>query len=106
MKKKPKIAIVAGGSGGHIFPAISLLEQLISEKKQAIFFSDIRVNYILNKNRNLFKKKTVKFFSLNITRQFKDFFHLFKNFFIIYKILKKENPNIILDLAVILPFLF
>ena len=31
MKKDSKIAIVAGGTGGHIFPAISLLEQLISE---------------------------------------------------------------------------
>ena len=38
MKKNSKIAIVAGGTGGHIFPAISLLEQLISEKKEIIFF--------------------------------------------------------------------
>ena len=40
MKKDSKIAIVAGGTGGHIFPPISLLEQLISEKKEVIFFSD------------------------------------------------------------------
>ena len=38
MEKNSKIAIVAGGTGGHIFPAISLLEQLISEKKEIIFF--------------------------------------------------------------------
>jgi UDP-N-acetylglucosamine:LPS N-acetylglucosamine transferase len=38
MKNNFKIAIVAGGTGGHIFPAISLLEQLINEKKEIIFF--------------------------------------------------------------------
>mgnify|MGYP003324768953 CR=1 FL=1 len=48
MKKDSKIAIVAGGTGGHIFPAISLLEQLISEKKEIIFFSDKRVKNIVN----------------------------------------------------------
>ena len=36
MKNNFKIAIVAGGTGGHIFPAISLLEQLINEKKEII----------------------------------------------------------------------
>ena len=48
MKKNSKIAIVAGGTGGHIFPAISLLEQLIVEKKEIIFFSDTRVRNIIN----------------------------------------------------------
>ena len=42
MKKNSKIAIVAGGTGGHIFPAISLLEQLIVEKKKVIFFGCTR----------------------------------------------------------------
>ena len=48
MKNNSKIAIVAGGTGGHIFPAISLLEQLINEKKEIIFFSDTRVKNIIN----------------------------------------------------------
>ena len=38
MKHKYKIAIVAGGTGGHIFPAISLAEQLILEKKKSFIF--------------------------------------------------------------------
>ena len=50
MKKNSKIAIVAGGTGGHIFPAISLLEQLIVEKKKVIFFSDTRVRNIINES--------------------------------------------------------
>ena len=66
MKNNSKIAIIAGGTGGHIFPAISLLEQLIDEKKEIIFFSDTRVKNIINENRNLFKKKNVIFYSFSI----------------------------------------
>ena len=96
MKKNSKIAIVAGGTGGHIFPAISLLEQLIIEKKEIIFFSDTRVRNIINQNTNLFKKKNVTFYSLKISRNFKDFFCFFKNFFKIFIFIKKNNPKIII----------
>ena len=78
MKNNFKIAIVAGGTGGHIFPAISLLEQLINEKKKIIFFSDTRVKNIINENKNLFKKKNVTFYSLKISKNYKDFFNFFK----------------------------
>ena len=95
MKKNSKIAIVAGGTGGHIFPAISLLEQLIIEKKEIIFFSDTRVSNIINKNKSLFKKKNVTFYSLRISKNFKDFFSFFKNFFKIFIFIKKNDPKII-----------
>ena len=95
MKKNSKIAIIAGGTGGHIFPAISLLEQLIIEKKEIIFFSDTRVKNIINKNKNLFKKKNFTFYSLEISRNFKDFFYFFKNFFKIFIFIKKNDPKII-----------
>ncbi len=96
MKKNSKIAIVAGGTGGHIFPAISLLEQLIVEKKKIIFFSDTRVRNIINENKNLFKKKNVIFYSLRISRNFKDFFSFFKNFFKIFGFIKKNDPKIVI----------
>ena len=95
MKKNSKIAIVAGGTGGHIFPAISLLEQLIIEKKEIIFFSDTRVRNIINKNKCLFRKKNVTFYSLRISKNFKDFFSFFKNFFKIFIFIKKNDPKII-----------
>ena len=38
MKNNYKIAIVAGGTGGHLFPALSLLEQLVTEKKKNNIF--------------------------------------------------------------------
>ena len=107
MKNNSKIAIVAGGTGGHIFPAISLLEQLINEKKEIIFFSDTRVRNIINKNKNLFKKKNVTFYSLKISRNFKDFFCFFKNFFKIFIYIKKNNPKIIIGFGgyTTIPFL-
>ncbi|MCH2541150.1 MAG: glycosyltransferase, partial [Alphaproteobacteria bacterium] len=91
MKKDSKIAIVAGGTGGHIFPAISLLEQLISEKKEVIFFSDKRVKNIVNENKNLFKNKKVILYTLEISRNFLNFFNFFTNLFKIFNILRKNN---------------
>ena len=96
MKKDSKIAIVAGGTGGHIFPAISLLEQLISEKKEVIFFSDKRVKNIVNENKNLFKNKKVILYTLEISRNFLNFFNFFTNLFKIFNILRKNNPNVVI----------
>jgi UDP-N-acetylglucosamine:LPS N-acetylglucosamine transferase len=54
MKKNSKIAIVAGGTGGHVFPAISLLEELVNQKKEVLFFSDTRVQKIIQKKKSFF----------------------------------------------------
>ena len=95
MKKNSKIAIVAGGTGGHIFPAISLLEQLISEKKEIIFFSDKRVKNIVNENKNLFKNKKVILYTFEISRNFLNFFNFFGNLLKIFNILRKNNPKVV-----------
>ena len=34
MKNNYILAIVAGATGGHLYPALSLLEQLLTEKKK------------------------------------------------------------------------
>ena len=70
MKKEFKIAISAGGTGGHIFPAISLSEQLLSEGKKIIFFSDTRVSRITKHNVNLFKNKNINLYTFNISKNF------------------------------------
>ena len=54
--KKIKVAIVAGGTGGHVFPAISLVEELIKQKNEVIFVSDPRVKKIIFENKNILKK--------------------------------------------------
>ena len=55
MKNNYKIAIVAGGTGGHLFPALSLLEQLVTEKKKIKFYKNIVLEEITsNINEQLF----------------------------------------------------
>ena len=54
--KKIKVAIVAGGTGGHVFPAISLVEELIKQKNEVIFVSDPRVKKIIFENKDILKK--------------------------------------------------
>ncbi len=95
MKKELKIGIVAGGTGGHIFPAISLSEQLLSEGKKIIFFSDTRVSRITKHNVNLFKNKNINLYTFNISKNFFNFVNYFRNFLKIFVLLKKENPKII-----------
>ena len=70
MKKKFKIVIVAGGTGGHVFPAVSLSEQLLSEGKKILFFSDTRVSRIINSNIDLFKNKNIKLYNFYISKSF------------------------------------
>ena len=96
MKKNSKIAIVAGGTGGHVFPAISLLEELVNQKKEVLFFSDTRVQKIIQKNKFLFKKRKVFFNTLDISRNFFDFYNHIYNFFKILKILKKQKPEVVI----------
>lgn len=96
MKNRFKIAIIAGGTGGHIFPAISLIEQLILEKKEVVLFSDERVKNIIKQNKNLFKKNNINFYSIKISKKLKYFFNFFYNFFKIFCLLKKEKPDIVI----------
>ena len=97
MKNNYKIAIVAGGTGGHLFPALSLLEQLVTEKKKIIFLSDIRVKKIIDKNKEFYEKKDVVFHSFKISKNFFNLPNLFSNLFKIFKIFKKNKPNIIVS---------
>ena len=54
-KKRIKVVIAAGGTGGHVFPAISLVEELIKQKKEVIFLFDHRVKEIVLQNKKLLK---------------------------------------------------
>ena len=94
--KKTKIAIVAGGTGGHIFPAISLVEELIKQKNEIIFLLDPRVKRIVSQNKKFLNKKLIRFYVVNVSKNFKNVFYTFINFFKIFFLLFKEKPNVIL----------
>ncbi|MDR1289116.1 MAG: undecaprenyldiphospho-muramoylpentapeptide beta-N-acetylglucosaminyltransferase [Holosporales bacterium] len=50
-KGKNRIAIVAGGTGGHVFPALCVAEHLILEGNDVIFVTDLRGNRYLESFR-------------------------------------------------------
>lgn len=71
-----KIAITTGGTGGHIFPALSLMEHIINKD------SNNELIYIGNQNRleaTLIPEKGYKFYGLNTYAFSKDIIHDFKN---------------------------
>ena len=94
-KKKTKILIATGGTGGHVFPAISLAEELISKKQEIVFLSDTRVKQIILQNKKLFKKKPIKFYILYISNNLRNFFFNILSFLKIFGILYREKPNIV-----------
>lgn len=55
MKKEEVIAIAAGGTGGHIFPAISLEDEFKKRKIKAIFLTDYKFD------KFIFRKDLEKF---------------------------------------------
>ena len=96
-----KIIFSAGGTGGHIFPAINLMKHFLSKEYQVLLVTDNRGNnfiknyskfrsYILNTSTPTHKNLIKKFFSY-----FLIFFSIIKSIFI----LKKEKPDLVFGLG-------
>ncbi len=49
MEEKKKIILIAGGTGGHVFPALALSEFLKEKKANYCFLTDQRCKIILDK---------------------------------------------------------
>ena len=93
-----KILIASGGSGGHIFPAISLARKLESNSREIVFVASRR-----NLDKDILKDAPYKkiFLSINpmphkagigsIVFLFKLFSDMVSSFFI----LLKEKPNVV-----------
>lgn len=87
------ILVVSGGSGGHIYPSISLINELknhhviylgTNSKLENKIIPNLNIKYYLLNNIGLKK---------GIINKFKFIYYLLKNFFVSYKIIKKENIN-------------
>ena len=66
MKKFKKLFFCTGGTGGHVFPAISLYENFKNSNHQIIFLTDKRCEYILKENKINYKIINVANFNRKI----------------------------------------
>lgn len=96
-----KVVITGGGTGGHIYPALAILDGL----KQR--YSDLEVIYIGTDNRmesKMIPELGIEYVGLtmqgvnrkNIFKNFKLIFLLIKNFLILRKIYKKNNIDVVI----------
>tara|TARA_Y100000590_G_scaffold69466_1_gene75829 strand:+ start:740 stop:1819 length:1080 start_codon:yes stop_codon:yes gene_type:complete len=92
-----KIIFTAGGTGGHIFPAINLMKHFSQKNIEVLLVTDNRgKNFI--KNSSKFKSYILKAGTFTNKNFFNKIFSFFIIFYSIIKsliILKKEKPNLI-----------
>lgn len=95
-----KVVVSAGGTGGHIYPALAVLEKLKKEDKH------LEVLYIGTKNRmesEIIPTRGINYvgieiygFSKNILRDIKNIFLVTKSYHQCLKLLRDFNPDIVL----------
>ena len=95
-----KVVVSAGGTGGHIYPALAVLEKLKKEDK------NLEVLYIGTKNRmesEIIPARGINYvgieiygFTKNILRDFKNVFLITKNYHKCLKLLKEFKPDLVL----------
>jgi UDP-N-acetylglucosamine--N-acetylmuramyl-(pentapeptide) pyrophosphoryl-undecaprenol N-acetylglucosamine transferase len=94
MKKSLKIAICAGGTGGHVFPAASLAEELKMRGHDVYFFTDPRGCVYIPENK--FKVSVLPLSSPSrpgVVSKIKFLFSLLKSFILALKSLKTFQPD-------------
>ena len=98
-----KILVAAGGTGGHIYPALALIEKFKSKNKNT------QVIYIGTTNRmekDIVPKLNIEYkaieiygFTKNIIKDFKDVYLIIKDVKILKKLMKEYKPDIVLSIG-------
>ncbi len=91
-----KVLIVAGGTGGHIFPALSVAKKLKEMGKDVVFVSGKR-----KIEEEIFKKEPYKvyridargFIGKSVSAKIYSLFKMVTSFINAFKILRKERPD-------------
>ncbi len=96
-----RVVVTGGGTGGHIYPALSIIEGLKSE------YNDLDVVYIGTTNRmeaKMIPELGIEYIGLtmqgvnrkNLLKNFKLIYLLIKNFFVLRKFYKNMKPDIVI----------
>ena len=93
-----KIIFTAGGTGGHIFPAINLMKHFFGKGYQVILVTDKRGSKFIN-NYSEFKSYILKVdtpTNKKILKKIFSIFTIFSSLFRSFIIIKNEKPNLII----------
>jgi UDP-N-acetylglucosamine--N-acetylmuramyl-(pentapeptide) pyrophosphoryl-undecaprenol N-acetylglucosamine transferase len=93
-----KIIFTAGGTGGHIFPAINLMKHFFDKGYQVILVTDIRGNKFIN-NYLEYKSYILKVDTPTNKKILKKIFSIFTIFYSLLRsiiIIKNEKPDLII----------
>ena len=98
---KKKIIFSAGGTGGHIFPAINLMKYYKEMDYEVILVTDIRGNNFVKKNLNFktYILNTDTPTNKNLLKKILSFLSILNSIIKSIIILKKERPNLIFGLG-------
>ena len=100
MNSKKTVVIATGGTGGHIFPSLSLAD-FLSKEYEIEIFTDERGSKFLQSNQNFKIKKIVssRIFSRNIFSILSGFFKFFISLLFSLKLLIKTKPKLIIGMG-------
>ena len=90
-----KIVITTGGTGGHIFPAISTAKYLIKQKCDLYLLTDNRGLKWSDKNIPIYNVPSSQILGTSIIGKFKAMFKIIYGFFVARKHLKRIAPDAI-----------
>ncbi len=98
MEKEIKWMIVAGGTGGHIFPGIAVAEELKAQGKEVCFFSGTRkieITIFKNKDFKVYRLDVEGFIGKPLKDRIRAILKLFAGTFKAYRLIKKTKPDVI-----------
>ena len=97
---KKKIVIAAGGTGGHIFPSISLADYLLKDYKVIVTTDTRGFKYIKNyKNAEIQIINSKPILSKNIFKVFLGFFTIIFSLFYSLIFLIKQKPKLVIGMG-------
>ena len=96
-RKKLKVVLAAGGTGGHIFPAQALAEILSQSGHEVHIMHDNRVKKIMHFDSSVIKYEiSSKSVSGSFISKIKSLWHLFKVLFTVRKYFQEIKPDIVI----------
>ena len=96
MNEKKLIVFSAGGTGGHLFPAISLSDCLDKNAYSYFFLTDERCEFILKKNKLNYKKIDAGTFNKKKIFWFQQFYKIIRGLITCLIYFIKEKPSLVI----------